>query len=98
MVFKENSSSIDGTDLHQVLSDLEIDRLIICGGFSEFCVASSVKDALALGFHVCLAADGHSTVSDDEANGRAITTEQNKLLAELGARVVDIAAMPDVLS
>ena len=98
VVFKENSSSFDGTDLHQVLSDLETERLIMCGGFSEFCVASSVKDALALGYHVYLAADGHSTVSDDEAKGRAITAEQNKLLAELGAQVVGIEAMPEVLN
>ena len=98
VVFKENSSGFDGTDLHKVLSDLGVEGLIMCGGWSEFCVASSVKDALSHSYQVCLAKDGHSTVSDDEEKGRAIIAEQNAALAELGATVVQNNELLDYLA
>ncbi len=97
VVFKENSSSFDGSDLHKVLSDLAVESLIMCGGWSEFCVASSVKDALSHSYQVCLAADGHSTVSDDEEKSRVIIARQNAVFAELGASVVEISNLHDHL-
>ena len=78
LVYKQDSSGFAGTNLHDVLSGLEVRSFIACGIWSQFCVANTAKDGLALGYEVYLAADAHGTVADSESEARAIVAEQNQ--------------------
>ena len=49
VVTKRNSSGFDGTDLTLLLQTLRIHTVLICGIWSEHCVANTSTDALRLG-------------------------------------------------
>ncbi len=59
------------TNLESILRDHGINKLIVCGMHSEFCVDTTVRRALALGFPVQLISDAHTS-----AGNSAITAQQ----------------------
>jgi nicotinamidase-related amidase len=61
----------------------EADRVIACGLQSEFCVDSTVRRALALGYPVTLVADGHSTLDSGGLTAAQITAHHNTTLANM---------------
>ncbi|HEU0195396.1 MAG TPA: cysteine hydrolase family protein, partial [Gaiellales bacterium] len=83
-----------GTDLGERLAALGIDRLVVAGMLSEHCVGTTARSAVAHGYDVVVAADGHTTLSNDllEA-GRAIEY-QNMLLDGFGTPQHEIAVLP----
>ena len=93
IVFKVNSSGFDDTNLHEVLFDLGANSLIICGIWSEYCVTATSKSALELGYKVCVASDGHGTVSDNAEEADRIVSSQNEYLQQHNALVVDITGI-----
>jgi nicotinamidase-related amidase len=80
---KTTSDSFHNTNLHTLLKDLGIKHLIICGMQSEFCVDTTVRRALALGYPVTLIADGHSTMDNDVLSAAQITAHHNVTLSNL---------------
>ena len=60
-VRKRTPNSFHQTDLHRLLQDRSVSRLVICGLQTEFCVDTTVRQALPLGYNVILVADAHST-------------------------------------
>jgi nicotinamidase-related amidase len=60
---KKATDSFHQTELQALLRDRGVKDLIICGLQSEFCVDTTTRRALALGYPVVLVADGHSTFS-----------------------------------
>jgi len=93
VVYKRNSSGFDNTDLQEVLDGLGVNTLIICGIWSEFCVANTGMDAVELGFEVYVAADGHGTVSNSEEAANDIVARQNDRLSELDISVLTISQL-----
>lgn len=92
---KKATDSFHQTELQAVLQDRGIDRLIICGLQSEFCVDTTTRRALALGYPVVLVADGHSTVDNKVLSAAQITAHHNETLASIesfGPRVRALAA------
>jgi nicotinamidase-related amidase len=63
-VRKTTPDSFNLTELHAMLKAGGITDLVICGLQSDFCVDTTVRRALALGYEVILAADAHSTVDN----------------------------------
>ncbi len=61
LTVKHHGSAFHSTDLDKKLRGAGIDRLVICGMQSEYCVDSAVRSAFERGYHVTLVADGHST-------------------------------------
>ena len=55
------------TNLEKLLRSAGIEKLVICGMHSEFCIDTTTRRALALGFSVVLVSDGH-TSAGNEAN------------------------------
>jgi nicotinamidase-related amidase len=88
------------TPLEAHLRQRGIDRLVIAGCMTEYCVDTSVRRAVSLGLDVTLAADGHTT---DDAGGlacEAIIAHHNRLLDgfDAGAHRVTLhpcAALPE---
>lgn len=95
IVYKFNSSGFDRTNLKDVVDDPGVNTLIICGIWSEFCVTNTSMDAVALGFDVCVAADGHGTASNDDEAENEIVARQNHWLLQQGVSVLSISELRD---
>jgi nicotinamidase-related amidase len=94
-VRKTTPDSFHRTDLSQRLQEREITRLLICGLQSDFCVDTTTRRALALGYEVVLVADAHSTVDNGVLSAAQITAHHNTTLANMtsfGKRAVVIPA------
>ena len=82
-VRKATPDSFYETELGQLLQQRGIDHLAICGLQSDFCIDTTVRRALALGYHVTLAGDAHSTVDNEVLPAERITAHHNWVLARL---------------
>lgn len=82
---KTGSDSFYRTELHSVLQARGINNLVVCGLQSEFCVDSTIRGALALGYPVTLVADGHSTLDNGVLSAAQISAHHNATLANLGS-------------
>ncbi|HET7621966.1 MAG TPA: cysteine hydrolase family protein [Gemmatimonadaceae bacterium] len=61
-VSKTTPNSFHRTELQQLLQKRGVERVVICGLQTEYCVDTTLRQALALGYRVVLASDAHSTV------------------------------------
>lgn len=84
-VRKTATDSFHKTELQAVLQAHGVDRLVVCGLQSEFCVDSTVRGALAHGYPVTLVADGHSTVDNGVLTAAQISAHHNATLANVGS-------------
>ena len=81
---KDAYSGFDGTDLAQRLHQLKIQRLLIGGLATDYCVLHTVKDALKEGFEVCVLRDAVRAVNvqpDDGDKALAQMQQQGAILA-----------------
>ncbi len=90
IVFKVGPSGFENPDLQKILIEIGVSGVLVCGIWSEGCVALTCEAALELGYDVCLAADGHSTVRDTVADATAVIAEQNEKLMQKKASILDI--------
>ena len=84
VVHKEHGNAFEDTPLHAALTGRGIGRVIVTGLVTHGCVKATCLGALALGYAVTLAADGHSSYSKDAAQ---LIEEWNRKLGEAGASV-----------
>src|SRR5262245_21985248 len=61
VIGKTASDSFHGTRLDEELQGLGVRRLVVTGMQTEFCVDTTCRRAISLGFDVTLVADGHTT-------------------------------------
>ena len=94
-VRKRTTDSFYQTDLLALLQAQGITDLVVCGLQSEYCVDSTVRRALSLGYQVVLVTDAHSTMDNRVLSAAQITAHQNATLANLtseGRRVTPALA------
>ncbi|EPJ80544.1 cysteine hydrolase [Pseudomonas brassicacearum] len=86
------------TDLQPLLQARGIDRLVICGLQTDYCVNATVRQAHALGYDVVLAADAHSTVDNGSMAAEQIIANHNNRLGRLSSAVsrIDVVAAADI--
>lgn len=99
-VRKQTSDSFKETDLKDNLDRLDIQELIICGMQTEFCVDSTLRCALSLGYTVTVIADGHTTVDNDIIPASTISKHHNctwENITSYSARAIAINANEIVL-
>jgi len=92
-VRKKASDSFHNTDLQAILQARGVTKLAICGLQSEFCVDTTTRRALALGYPVTLVSDAHSTMDNSVLSAAQITAHHNETLANItsfGPRVVAV--------
>ena len=82
---KTATDSFHHTPLHDMLIALGGKHLVICGLQSEFCVDTTTRRALALGYPVTLVSDGHSTIDNAVLSATQITQHHNLTLANIGS-------------
>lgn len=92
---KTATDSFHRTELHELLQSRGIDRLVVCGLQSDFCVDTTVRRALALGYPVTLVSDGHSTLDNGLLTAAQISAHHTLTLSHIdsfGPRVTPLAA------
>lgn len=72
-------SGFQGTALHRHLQALGIRRLFVGGLATDYCVLNTVKDALALGYGVCLLTDAIKAVNVKPDDGERAEQEMINL-------------------
>lgn len=82
------------TPLQKRLEQDDIDRLVVCGLQSDFCVDATVRRALALGYEIVLVADGHSTVDNTVLGAAQITAHHNVTLGNITSFVPRVTVLP----
>ena len=82
-VRKTATDSFHRTELHALLQSRGVTSLVICGLQSEFCVDTTTRRALALGYPVILVSDGHSTMDNGVLSAAQISAHHNKTLSSI---------------
>jgi nicotinamidase-related amidase len=81
--------------LAATLKAYQAERLVICGMHTEFCVDTTTRRALALGFAVTLIADAHTTAGNRTLSPQQVIAHHNETLSSImsfGPRVSAVAA------
>lgn len=92
---KETPDAFLRTGLERLLKSRDVTELVVCGLHTEFCVDTSCRRALALGYPVTLVADGHSSTGNAALTAEQVITHHNLTLANItsfGPRVTLVQA------
>lgn len=84
-VRKTATDAFHKTNLHSLLQERGVTRVVACGLQSEFCVDSTVRGALAHGYDVVVVSDGHSTLDNGVLEASQISAHHNVTLANVGS-------------
>jgi nicotinamidase-related amidase len=79
-VRKRTSSSFHDTNLHALLRERGVTRVVACGLQSEYCVDSTVRSAVQHGYDVTLVSDAHSTFDNAVLTAAQISAHENATL------------------
>jgi len=93
-VRKKATDSFHNTDLQAILQAHGVKKLAICGLQSEFCVDTTTRRALALGYPVTLVSDAHSTMDNSVLSAAQITAHHNETLTNITSFGPRVVAMP----
>lgn len=99
VVHKRNCDSFYATDLAEHLQRLAVTRLIIGGCMTQFCVDTTVRRAVSLGYDVILAGDGHTTADSGALDFEQIIAHHNTLLDgfNAGPHRVEVRPAADII-
>jgi len=100
VVQKNFPSSFQQTSLAEILRDLSVHRLIICGAMTHMCIDSTVRAAFELGFACTVATDGCATRAIPGPDGNLIPARQiqDAFLAALGAVFAQTKTTSDIIA
>ncbi|QJR14552.1 cysteine hydrolase family protein [Usitatibacter palustris] len=93
-VRKTTPNSFHDTDLHEMLQERGVERLVVCGLQSDFCVDTTVRQALALGYEVALPSDAHATMDNGVLKAAQIVAHHNATLANMTSFGPRVAVVP----
>lgn len=92
---KTTADAFHRTELEQILKSHRVTDLVICGMHTEFCVDTTTRRALALGYPVVLVEDAHTTEGNRHLSPIQVIRHHNETLTNIGSfgpRVRAIAA------
>lgn len=84
-VRKATPDAFHDTPLKALLDERGVQALVVCGLFTEFCVDTTARRALALGYPVTLLADAHSTAGNAILSAEQVIAHHNATLPEIGS-------------
>lgn len=73
------------TDLQETLRRLGVTELVICGMHTEFCVDTTTRRALALGYPVVLVSDGHTSAGNAAIDASQVISHHNATLTNISS-------------
>ena len=74
-ILRDTYSGFEGTDLDEKLRAKGVDRLLIGGLATDYCVLNTVKDAIKLGYRVLLLEDAIKAVNVNPDDGKRAVEE-----------------------
>ena len=94
VVHKRASDSFLHTTLDADLRSRKIGRLIVAGCMTQYCVDTTVRRAVTLGYDVTLIADGHMTADSPVLTFEQIIAHHNELLDGFDADEHVVSVVP----
>lgn len=94
VVQKRHPDAFQETTLLQELESRNVERLIVAGMQTEYCVDTTCRRAYGLGYDVTLAKDAHSTWDTEHLTAPQIIAHHN---ATLGGWFVTLRAARDII-
>lgn len=91
---KTTPDSFHKTELESLLKQHGITDLVICGMHTEFCVDTTTRRAMALGYPVVLVADAHTTVGNQYLSAPQIIGHHNATLTNISSFGPRVRAVP----
>ncbi len=87
------------TDLVERLAERDVTRLVIGGCMTQFCVDTTCRRAVSVGYDVSLIADGHMTADMGDLTFAQIIAHHNALLDGLdaGAHAIELRAADQIV-
>lgn len=82
---KTTPDSFHHTGLQDLLQAHGVQALVICGMHSEFCVDTTTRRAMALGYPVTLVADGHTSAGNAHLRAPQVIAHHNATLANISS-------------
>lgn len=82
---KTTPDSFLGTNLESILRQRNIGRVAVCGMHSEFCVDTTTRRALALGFPVLLISDAHTSAGNAVISAHQVIAHHNATLTNISS-------------
>jgi len=82
------------TELQSVLQERQVRQLVICGMHTEFCVDTTTRKALALGYPVVLVADGHTSAGNKALSPQQVIAHHNATLTNISSFGPRVKAVP----
>jgi nicotinamidase-related amidase len=92
---KTTADAFHRTELEQILKHHAVTDLVICGMHTEFCVDTTTRRALALGYPLVLVANAHTTPGNAHLSAAQVIQHHNDTLSNIssfGPRVRAIAS------
>ena len=74
-----------GTELDTLLRDRGTKTVVICGMHTEFCVDTTTRRALALGYPVVLVADAHTSAGNEAIGPQQVIAHHNATLTNISS-------------
>ena len=84
-VRKTTPDSFNRTELEALLRARGVDTLVICGMHTEFCVDTTCRRALALGWPVLLAGDAHTSAGNAVLTPQQVIAHHNATLTHISS-------------
>jgi nicotinamidase-related amidase len=82
---KTTPDSFLKTELESCLLRHGIQQLVVCGMHTEFCVDTTVRRALALGFPVVLVSDAHTSAGNAAISAQQVIAHHNATLTNISS-------------
>lgn len=82
---KKTPDSFLGTQLLAEIKSGDIDCLLICGMHTEFCVDTTARRALALGYPVALVSDAHTSAGNNAIKAADVIAHHNITLSNISS-------------
>jgi nicotinamidase-related amidase len=82
---KTAADAFHRTDLQQLLDVHGVAELVICGMHTEFCVDTTTRRALALGYPVLLLEDAHTSEGNRHLSASQVIRHHNETLTNIGS-------------
>ncbi len=82
---KTTPDSFLRTDLEPLLRSMGVKTVVICGMHTEYCVDTTTRRALALGFPVTLVTDAHTSAGNSAITAQQVIAHHNITLPNIGS-------------
>lgn len=80
---KTAADAFHRTTLQELLQSMAVTELVVCGMHTEFCVDTTTRRALALGYEVTLVEDAHTSAGNAALSAPQVIAHHNLTLSNL---------------